>query len=158
MMVRLWDRRGVPHKGWRCVRCDDLGQAVGQCQMCGKEEIRYVHHMEHDEYDETVGVGCVCAGKMEDDYARPKMREQRMKNKASRRQRWLARKWRESSKGNDYINAEGLNVVVFPYKRGPATGKWGYRIDGQFGKRAFATADEAKLAAFEEFWARVSND
>ena len=138
------------------MNCTDLGEPVGQCEMCGKESIRYVHQMEHDGYPETLDCGCVYAERMEDDPVRPRQREQRMKSKAGRRARWLSRRWRESAKGNDYINVQGRRITIFPHNYSP--GKWCYCIDGQFSKRAFTTDEEAKLAAFEEFWARISND
>jgi len=152
----LWDQPGVPHSGWRCVGCTDLGKPTGQCEMCGKEAIRYVHTMEHDDYAKTLDCGCVCAEKMENDPVRPRQREQRMKSKAGRRSRWLTRRWRVSAKGNDYVVVQGRRITIFPSRFHP--GKWSYSIDGQFSKRPFATDEEAKLAAFEEFWARICDE
>ena len=44
----------------------DLGKGNRTtCQMCGKQQIRYVHHMRHPLYPRTLNVGCVCAGWME---------------------------------------------------------------------------------------------
>lgn len=51
----LWNVEGVPHKGWKCIGVADLGEYVAadeeieyaQCEMCGKESIRYVHSMKH---------------------------------------------------------------------------------------------------------------
>lgn len=42
-MSSLWDQPGVPHKGWVCVGLEDLEAPDGDCEMCGKEAIRYVH-------------------------------------------------------------------------------------------------------------------
>ena len=47
---------------------EDLGKVDAGCEMCETQEIRYVHHMKHPEYPGSLGVGCVCAGKIEDDY------------------------------------------------------------------------------------------
>jgi hypothetical protein len=162
-MNGLWDQPGVPHKGWRCIACNDLEEPIGQCEMCGKEAIRYVHTMEHDEYHETLDVGCICAEKMEDSANRPRRREQRMKNKSRRRANWLRRKWRVSEKGNEFINVEQHNVVVYRSRQFGHANRWRYRIEDAYGassfsKASFATSDDAKLAAFEEFWARISDD
>lgn len=45
-----WSQRDVPHKGWTCVRVDDLGEPSVTCEMCEFQAIRYVHHMSHPEY------------------------------------------------------------------------------------------------------------
>lgn len=61
--TNLWKRSDVPHSGWVCTGVSDLGAPSASCGMCGKQIIRYVHHMRHPEYRRSVGAGCVCAGK-----------------------------------------------------------------------------------------------
>lgn len=80
----LWKRDDVPHSGWKCVGVEDLGAPIGICEMCGYQIIRYAHHMEHPDY-RSLSVGCVCAGKMEGDIERAKLRERKFKSKQSRR-------------------------------------------------------------------------
>lgn len=156
--MTLWTQSGVPHRGWQCVDVIDLrptGQSVedtmyAACEMCGNEPIRFVHIMQHEAYEEQLEVGCICAEKMSDDYVGPRQRETALKNKAARKAKWLSRKWRRSSRGNDFLNVEGFNLVVFPNKFKP--GKWGYGIDGDFSRKVFDSKEEAKLALFEQFW------
>lgn len=150
-MSGLWDQSGIPHKNWVCVDVEDLNSATGTCEMCGREEIRFVHYMEHPEYHQHLCVGCVCAEKMSDDYVNPRLREQKLKNKISRRSRWLTRKWRISRQGNPFLNIDGKNITVFQYNNGYKKGKWGYKIDYSFVPKAYNTESEAKIAAFEEF-------
>jgi hypothetical protein len=38
----LWSVPGVPHTGWVCIATEDLGQIDETCQMCEREEIRFV--------------------------------------------------------------------------------------------------------------------
>lgn len=53
--MNLWDQPNIPHKGWSYVGIVDLGEECScdeeveyeQCQMCGKERIRYIHILEH---------------------------------------------------------------------------------------------------------------
>jgi hypothetical protein len=68
--------------------------------MCESTQIRYVHVMEHPDYPEMLGVGCVCAEHMEQDYVRPRLREQNLRSKSQRRKTWIRRNWRTSAKGN----------------------------------------------------------
>jgi hypothetical protein len=159
----LWSQAGVPHRGWHCVGVEDIrldGQPEDEaeyatCQMCGNERIRFVHMMEHPDYGRGVEAGCVCAEKMSGDYVNPRLQEGRLRKKASRKARWLRRKWRTSHKGNHYLNVDGMNLVVFPAKFKP--GRWCFRVDGDFSRSTYATHDEAKLALFEEFWERLSD-
>jgi hypothetical protein len=153
----LWNKPGVPQRGWRCVDVTDLGEAIGTCQMCDREEIRFVHHMEHNAYPGTLGVGCVCAGKMSSDYVGARNREKKLKSKAGRKARWLARRWKIARSGNPYLNVDGYNIVVFRYAKGRNAGRWGYKVGGTFGTDTYETEGAAKLAAFEGYWL-VSQD
>jgi len=59
-----------------------------------------------------------------------------------------------TAKGNSFLNLEGYNLVVYPTK----TRRWGYKIGDRFGPRTFPTANEAKLALFDDFWAATQDD
>lgn len=119
--------------------------------MCGREEIRYVHHMSHAQYPHVIDAGCVCAEKMEDDYVNPRRREQDLKNVAGRRKRWLTRKWKISRSGNPFLKTDGFHIVIYAH----GDGSWGGRItdlgNGQVitSKKRYADADKAKLGAFD---------
>jgi hypothetical protein len=111
-MSGLWHPSGIPQRGWRCVDVVDVRADAGPedetsyatCQMCGKEKIRFVHTMEHDEH-EPLEVGCICAEKMSEDHINPRRREQKLRNRAARRSKWLTRRWRVSTKGNPYLTS-----------------------------------------------------
>ncbi len=149
-----WDRVDVPHKGWVCVNSYDLcedgaEEGYAACEMCGQERIRYVHVMRHEKFSEELKVGCVCAEKMSDDYIGPKNREKGLRNISSRRRNWITRKWRVSSKGNDFLNVGGHNIVVFSAKN--KVGYWGFRIDSALSRENYEEKNQAKLAAFDLF-------
>lgn len=107
-----WAQPSVPHKGWQCVDVEDLGDPSAICEMCEAHEIRYIHHMQHPAYPDSLGCGCVCAGHMENDYEGARLREKGLRNASSRRKRWLTRDWRTSRSGNPFLNADGYNIVV----------------------------------------------
>ena len=118
--------------------------------MCEVQEIRYVHEMWHADYG-TLYTGCICAGHMEQDLVGARQRETNFKQRLSRRVNWLRREWRISYSGNEFINThDGFNVVVF--QNGET---WGARfLDKRSGfsrssRRPYASADAAKLAAFD---------
>lgn len=152
MANQRWDQEGLPHKGWAEQKTIDLNPdgradeaAYETCEMCGNERIRFVHVMVHDAVPGPLRVGSVCAGKMTDDYEAARRREERLRSRAGRQKRWLSRAWRQSQKGNPFINVDGHNVGIHRTRGG-----WGYRIDDRFGTRSFASSDEAKLALFDE--------
>ena len=146
-----WSQADVPHKGWSCVDVEDLGSPDAVCEMCETQEIRYVHYMTHSDYSETLGVGCVCAEHMEQDYEAPRRRERQLRNSAQRKRRWLSRKWRTSAKGNSYLNTDGFNITVFRKNDGTWGGMLTDRETGQSisSRRIYVTQDQAKLAAFD---------
>lgn len=145
-----WSQAGVPKKGWSCIGIEDLGEPSAQCQMCEDKKIRYVHLMEHPNYPEALECGCVCAGKMEEDYSGAQKREEVVKNAARRRSRWLARKWKVSQSGNHYVKTDGFHIVVFQ-----KSGAWSGTITNlstdkvTHARRLYATQDKAKLATFD---------
>ena len=145
-----WSCAGVPHKGWTYSDIVDLGAPDQVCEMCETKSIRYVHYMEHPDYPDRLGVGCICASHMEQDYAAAKNREKQLKNVAQRRKKWPRRKWKESAKGNSYINTDGFNIVL--YKR---IAMWQCGFTNRetqekfYPQKEYATLEQAKLAAFD---------
>jgi len=155
-----WSRAGVPHRGWSCVGIEDLEEPAQTCEMCESVEIRYVHFMEHPDYAETLGVGCICAEHMEEDYVTPRLREKKLRSRAQRRKSWAKREWKVSYKGNPYLNTEGFNLTVFSLsdRRGRY---WGLQVthretsQSQRGRRRYPTEDAAKKAALDALlWAK----
>lgn len=145
-----WSIAGVPRGRWSCVDIEDLGEASLVCEMCESQIIRYVHHMRHDDYPTPLSVGCICAGHMEDDLAAAQSREASMKSRASKRKKWLSRRWRISGFGNEFLDSDGYEVTVYPTGIG-----WGATLAGinnayvRHSKKTYDTKDAAKLAAFD---------
>jgi len=146
-----WSSPNVPHKGWTCIDIEDLEEVSGTCEMCEHQKIRYVHHMKHPKYEKILGVGCVCAGKMEEDYLGAKLRDDFMRKRASKRLRWVNNKrWKNSQRGNPYIKTDGYIVVMKKQE-----GYWSALIRSEdktfekWSQRKYKSTSEAKLAAFD---------
>lgn len=154
-----WADPKFPKKGWFCedvtdLSCGDNGCSCCRqiCQMCEYMEIRYVHHMIHPDKGLTLDTGCDCASKLELDPAAAPSRERKLKGAARRRRNWLSREWRTSAKGNDFLNTDGMNIVIHRVGSG-----WGGRITERNSRmprsfqsrRIHPTQDAAKLAAFD---------
>lgn len=58
------DRHDVPKRDWSCTGIIDLEEPSQTCEMCERQTIRYVHVMEHAEWDDELECGCVCAAHM----------------------------------------------------------------------------------------------
>ncbi|WP_420417412.1 hypothetical protein [Pacificispira sp.] len=133
------------------MNVEDLGSPDAVCEMCETQDIRYVHYMSHPDHQEILGVGCVCAEHMEEDYEAPRRRERLIRNSARRKQRWLSRKWYTLSNDHSYINTDGFNVTIFRKRDGTWGGMLTDRNTGQSisSRQVYATEDQAKLAAFD---------
>ena len=144
---------GVPHKGWTLKdvidlhidECCSYGD-YEDCEFCGQEQIRYVHIISHPEYSKIIRVGCICAEHLTNDYVKPREIENKLRNRAARRQNWLKRKWKFSQKGSVYLKTkDGYHVGCFPVEEG----KFKAWIGKRTGKLYHLTIDEAKLAIFD---------
>ena len=144
MTENLWNNPDVPHSGWVCTGITDLGAPSGICQMCGHQIIRYVHHMIHPNY-RSLGVGCICAGKMEGDVERAKKRERDYKNRAARLESFRRRSWKNSRKGNPYLRINHRVAVLYYNKQHQY---WSFAIDNSFSSGKYKTREEAVDAVF----------
>jgi len=145
-----WSEKSIPHKGWTCIDIEDLGDSSLTCEMCESQEIRYVHYMQHHDYNGILKVGCICAGHMEEDIVNARKREDFMKSRMAKRIRWLSRNWKYSKKGNEYIKTDGFIVTIKNnnYYWSALVQSEDKKIN-QWSKREYKTRDEAKLAAFD---------
>jgi len=146
-----WSQKDVPHKGWVCKDIEDFGEPTLLCEMCEAMHIRYVHYMEHKDYKDTLKVGYVCAGKMEENILHAKKRDDFMKSRANKRKRWINhRSWKISRKGNPYIKIDGYIVTMVDHNS-----YWNASIrseDEEINEwlpRRFDSINTAKLAAFD---------
>lgn len=113
-----WNEPGVPHKNWTEICVVDKENEHEYCEMCGKEDIRYVHVMNHKDTGMTKRVGCVCAENMCEDYVMPRKRERWARNKAKRKQNFL-KKWgkEKDEKTSYFLNYKGHDFSIIPYER-----------------------------------------
>lgn len=164
--MSLWDKGNIPHKGWTCVEMIDLGEDADEmdfetrktdlyevCEMCSQEGIRYIHIMEHPNFDGQLRVGCICAEKMENHYTRPRERERNLINRHKRKMNFLKREWECRANGNLVLKYKGEYITIMhsKYNRlqyGVAFG--GYFIWDYRGRKIYDIRT-AKLAAFEIF-------
>ena len=164
--MSFWNKEGVPHKGWTCVDMIDLGEDAEdmdfetrkaelyeECEMCNQEGIRYVHIMEHPEYEGQLRVGSICAEKMENDYVAPRAREKDLKNRHNRKMNFLKRNWIFKANGHTVLKYKGKYITILNSKFN--RNNYGVAYNGNFiwtyqGKE-IKDIQIAKLAAFDIF-------
>lgn len=156
-----WNKADVPHKGWKHIGIEDLGEDVypgeeiryEQCEMCGNEKIRYVHILTHPEFDGELRVGCDCASKMTNDYVNPREHERNYRNRTNRRMNFLRQEWiRKPETGNYTLRYRGERITIMKSKFGPG---WGVMFHNEsrweYNGRKIRDLETAKLVAFEMF-------
>ena len=140
---------------------EDLGEnahlgipiAYEQCEMCGKEKIRYVHLLRHPDYGEEIRVGCDCASKMMCDYTIPHERERNLKNRVNRRNNFMKKQWHlKSNTGNYTLRYKGdqITIVRNKFDQGWGVvfkGEWQWKYHG----RRITDFDTARIVAFNLF-------
>ena len=156
--MNQWNKSGYPHKGWNWESVTDLEEATHVCEMCDKENIRYVHTMRHSVENISIDVGCICAEKLSEDYTGLyKEREKKLRGIAQRKKSFLSRKWKHNLKKNSwFLDIDGITVTIFPDKFTP--GKWKYVFNNKFSDLKFDTVESAQLAAFDAFFKKSLNN
>jgi hypothetical protein len=150
-----------PTNDWNHVEILDAAVAEpsghSRCEFCG-QRIRWMHILEHDEYDRTMRAGCCCAEKYCNDYDAAGA-EKAMKARAGRRrtfanlERWRPSRYNAENRVRKHRCVDGtkLRVTIFRAERG-------YRLSfaevgsderPHFPPDTFATQQEAALAAFD---------
>jgi hypothetical protein len=74
------------------------------------------------------------------------MRPRDRKGRAARLAKLLARRWRESAKGNTFLDIPPRRLCVFAHPEG----LWSYRIGPRFGPETYDTPRAAQVAAPED--------
>lgn len=135
-MNNYWNQKGLPHRGWTCDGVEELDAATFTCEMCAKENIRFVHSMSHPE-GYNIGVGCVCAGHLTEQYhdmremnrqavSRANQKRYSKKQLEKHKAEWIQQPWVEFP-----FNA-GIKKTkaIFAHWHSPNNSVWryGYRI------------------------------
>ena len=154
--MELTERRhepGMPYLGWRCRDVIDLreqGLEYGEywdCEMCGHEQIRYVHVMEYDDYDGVVRVGCVCAGRMQQDPEGAKRDDIDARNRSKRYGNFRRQRWLRATKGME-MRYKGMTIEASITNGAATLTCLGETVDEYHG-RPINTEDRLWNAAFE---------
>lgn len=113
-MTNLWNEPDIPHKGWVEDTVIDMEEAVHTCEMCGREEIRFVHVMEHPDC-KSLQVGCVCAEKMANDYVGPKNSLNKARLLANNKRTWFNKStWYKRYTNTYWRETRTITAIIEP--------------------------------------------
>jgi hypothetical protein len=151
---------------WICIEVKKVDDPQ-ECEMCGKEDVTYVHVMSHDKYPDLMKVGCSCAAHMTGDdvwvemMKNPKLRSD-MKLREKQRKNFPHYIWKKSKEnGNSFIK---LRMSPLEESRVIIINKWPseeeYSFIAKYGdntnvflcKDSYDTEIKAQLAAFDYIW------
>lgn len=147
---------GFPVKGWVEQYVVDLGRSEDDhelCEYCGKEWVRYQHHVSHSEgLWQSLNVGCICAGKLTGNPKAAEQSDRAARNISARRSNWCGLKgWKIGRKGGLILKKDGRIFALNRSKYNSWAGSWTGRGD-EVWKRVdgwHKDLDAAKLALFD---------
>lgn len=166
----IWNKEGIPHKGWSCVKVIDSGHASSKCEMCGNGTVRYIHYLEHDDYSEDIKVGSECSKKLAENYSMASFVETYIKKYPTEKSKWSNKSWKISRSGNPYLKHDEYIITIYKdkfklgnfkfmtVKKDITTIDCGEGPEREvdeikfFDKVSYGSVAEVKLAVFEHFY------
>jgi hypothetical protein len=160
MMPKIPPIEDRPRSGWTCREVLDA-QAIDptgtfRCGFCATS-IRWIHVLEHDDYDREVQSGCCCAARLCFEYDAVAA-EREAKNRMDRRARFMdLKRWKRSRPNPENVwrsvqtpNDGRVRVTVFLKAEGYAV-CIARKTDGDryFHPDKYASQSEAMSIAFE---------
>lgn len=140
----------IPRSDWYCTSIADAGDIQRICMWYGVAHVRFIHTMQHEKWHFPLEVGCICAGRIENDLEKAERREKALRLRASKRKRWVSRNL-VSVKGNAWLRYEGKILTIFQRKNGFAF----VIADGDrlvYSPATYTDSEEAKLAVFDNLY------
>ncbi len=107
-------RNDLPRTGWSYLGADDLGGAIGHCDLCNAV-IRFNYMFTHPDVPEILGIGCECAGEIIKNggvLAQVKADDKKLKSaaaKSARRHKLIETRWKER---NEFFRSRGLRELT----------------------------------------------
>lgn len=132
----------MPQSGWEVVGCDDLGDVMENCELCGTD-IRYIYAITHANWGSmAVGTNCcdrLCVSKAASEH------HQRYMRIVDMRKRFISSKrWEMLSSGAERICQKGIEILIHPIGD-----FFVIQMDDTMGRNQYDTIIEAKIKVFD---------
>src|SRR5262249_55578770 len=100
----------APRRGWEFVGSHDLGDLIGNCELCGTQ-LRYLYLIQHHKWP-SMEVGTDCCDDLTDSTEASEYLTA-YKGRAERAKRFVSSpRWKTSSLGNRTIKQRGIDVAI----------------------------------------------
>lgn len=134
--------RVMPRRGWECIGYDDLGDLIGECELCGTD-LRYLYLVQHPNWP-AMEVGTDCCDNLTGS-ADASEHLDAYKKRADRVKRFVSSpRWKAKASGALVIKQAGIAVTIIK-----AADAFKIVMDGATGKTEYATLLDAKMRVFE---------
>jgi len=148
--LKSWN---APLDGWYCEEVIDTGDAYEICELCGCSSVRYVHVMHHDDYFESIEVGCICAGIMEGDIMAAQERERQIKNRTNRKKTFIDKTWTDTRKDSIKLKFKGRFCLICKASNSYGTSHYYGYVNGEQmrvdRRTSFPTVESLKNVMFD---------
>ena len=131
-----------PRSDWEFVGYDDLGDMVGNCDLCGRD-IRYVFLINHPKWT-ALEVGEICCDHLTETSIASTFLDSK-RRLLDRRKRFVSsRRWSTDRAGIQRIQQDDFNLRVIPFD-----GRFKLKVNDTVGRLTFPSPLEAKVQAFD---------
>jgi hypothetical protein len=131
----------MPDSGWILLGSDDLGDLIGNCELCG-QDLRYLCAITHPKWT-PMAVGTNCCDKLTMTDTASEYHRIYINERKSAAAFMVSKKWTQNGKEWS-IKRKGIAIKITNSENA-----FLIQLDDAQGKIAHATLDEAKLAVFQ---------
>lgn len=132
----------MPNSGWILLATDDLGDLVGNCELCGTA-LRYAYAIAHSDWG-SMAVGTDCCDKLTGTSDASEYHDLMLKDRDKLKRFVSSPRWTTSPSGEQRIVRAGIPVVIIE-----AGGKFYIGLGPARGKAPFDDLIDAKTKALE---------
>lgn len=132
----------MPQSGWELIGCDDLGDVIENCELCGTD-IRYVHAITHRNWG-SMGVGTDCCDRLTGTAVASEHHERHIKTIDMRKRFVGSKRWKPLANGDLRIRQKGIEIFIRS-----AGDQFVIQMDDAMGKAKYDTILDAKIRAFD---------
>lgn len=131
-----------PKRGWECIGSYDLGDLIGNCELCGTD-LRYLYLVQHPRWP-AMEVGTDCCDNLTESTNASEFHDKYVKH-SERIKRFISSpRWSEERFGQTRIKQKGIEVFITKSAEG-----FQIAMDGVTGKAEYQTMLDAKMKVFE---------
>lgn len=132
----------MPQFGWQLDGWDDLGDLIGNCELCGTD-LRYIHAVHHPDWG-SMAVGTDCCDHLTQSTTASEHHARHTKTIDMKKRFVGSKRWKSDAFGNLCIRQKGIDVKIEKINDSSLIS-----MNNIAGRERFPTALDAKIKVFE---------